>query len=543
MSLDELIVTGGITLGDDISIKVGTTWEMSGDGAALNFKHNDVLKMSLSSLGLLNITSLNLAGGIFMAQDQEISLDNWTLSSNVSDELLFKVGGVQRLSLTSAGVLQGTDLSLTGGITLLQDQTIALDTWTLESDVSDDLLFKVGGVEKLSLSSAGLLEGVSLSLSGGITVLQDQDVALGVWDIKCTTNDELQFNANDVQHLKVSSAGGFIYGTDPLGTYGFEINKQNFAIVSPDKTKAFVFKRDNSSCLFYNTATTGCGLWLDPVSSIATMTPCNSTGTRVAYAVDMGASAYPFRQIYQQTVWIRATGAGADSYWQIEGVGGAKNLHFYESGVLMVYFTTGGTVYADGTYEQFSCASRKRCIQDLMKGKSVRDALLQLRGREFERIRHASEFPVDATRAEIPASKRRWQTGFIAQEIEEIDAFKHLVSTTTAPIGPDKKEETTKGVNYLGFIVYLVQAAQEQYKDGISTDREVARLEQELRSEKKNRKELETQLNQLATHVDMLTKRLNDLHPQSPLVRPKRPRDDDSWFGHPEPAVVGSEAP
>jgi trimeric autotransporter adhesin len=98
---------------------------------------------------------------------------------------------------------------------------------------------------------------------------------------------------------------------------------------------------------------------------------------------------------------------------------------------------------------------------------------------------------------------RGQQTGFIAQEMEQL--FPNLVKeeTLSTPKDPAKIAETTheertiKSINYVGLIPYLTKAIQEQQEIIESEKEKSARLEAELNAIKQNQLQLEARLQKL----------------------------------------------
>lgn len=150
-----------------------------------------------------------------------------------------------------------------------------------------------------------------------------------------------------------------------------------------------------------------------------------------------------------------------------------------------------GNVFVSGVFTNPSDSSLKENIQE---SASVLTKLNQLKVKDYS-------FKADLSQKYGFA--RGLQTGFIAQEMEQV--FPNLVKEEilSTPKDPTKITETTheertiKSINYIGLVPYLTKAIQEQQRI-IETEKEKsAQLQHEINLLKEAQQQLETRLKAL----------------------------------------------
>ncbi|NJM78757.1 MAG: hypothetical protein HC854_02495 [Flavobacterium sp.] len=187
------------------------------------------------------------------------------------------------------------------------------------------------------------------------------------------------------------------------------------------------------------------------------------------------------------------TGSKYGTFNYIDAASGGIHIGLYSQATQAIgysgYFL--GNVFVSGVFTNPSDSSLKENIKE---SASVLLKLNQLKVKDYN-------FKSDLSQKYGFA--RGQQTGFIAQELEQV--FPNLVKEEilSIPNDPTKIAETTqeerkiKAINYVGLIPYLTKAIQEQQEVIIAQKNKVASLELEVQFLKEKQKLVEERLLQL----------------------------------------------
>lgn len=156
-------------------------------------------------------------------------------------------------------------------------------------------------------------------------------------------------------------------------------------------------------------------------------------------------------------------------------------------------FNFSRTIHAPG----WSSSSDDRLKHNEVNINNALKTIMKLSAQNYDKTTDLKE---EDFHGELKEGTFRKESGFIAQEVYEIDEFKHLVS-----VGDN---ETAWGINYNGLFTYNIQATQELKLqiDSLesSTGTSIAQVQQEIKTLQEQNTQFETKLQQQKSQIETL---------------------------------------
>jgi hypothetical protein len=196
------------------------------------------------------------------------------IKANVDGSAAIQVGGVDAITLTSAGAASfvTSPMTIQGGSAAAPSLTFSGDTNTgIFSPAADTIAFSEGGVESMRIDASGNL-GIGTSSPGSKLQINDASAARidlvntsgttgrasavnGIFYLGTTTNHPTAFLTNDTERARIDNSGNLLVGTtstDPAfgNVKGTAINADGWIAVSRDAgVPLFVNRKTNDGTL------------------------------------------------------------------------------------------------------------------------------------------------------------------------------------------------------------------------------------------------------------------------------------------------------